>query len=134
MNKTLLILCLMIGVVSSNILAGIIQQIQKDPFTTVCTFVKNKSEVANTIVSKLNEALAKGDGTQKFPLTIAYVSNKANQNSFAAGGATCVAFFNGLQAEFSKDLENNGVKNTNVRQKLIEFFKNKNDALTVSFN
>ncbi|CAF0826084.1 unnamed protein product [Adineta ricciae] len=134
MNKTLFTLCLMVGVVSSINLSGIFQNIKNKPFALVCSAVSSNPSIANGILTKLNEALAKGDGDQKFPLSIQYLSNTANQNKFKAGGDQCQDFFNGLLDQFKQDLPQNSKPATDVKDKFIQFLKNKIEALKAFFN
>ncbi|CAF1343509.1 unnamed protein product [Adineta ricciae] len=134
MNKTLFVLCLMIGVVSSINLSNIFQNIKNKPFALVCNAVSSNPNIANEILTKLNEALAKGDGDQKFPLSIQYLSSTTNQNKFKAGGNDCQDFFDGLLTQFKQDVSQNLKPGVDAKDKFIQFLKNKIQVLKAFFN
>ena len=91
-----------------------------DPYVIICNVAKKYEAGTSAYLTQLNSQYASGVGTQTFPLTMAYVTNAANQKQLLTGGSSCVSFFDNVEVPLAADLTNDGVKVTDRKQAVLQ--------------
>ncbi len=92
----------------------------KDPYVAICNVVQQQKTQTAAYLTNFNSQYGNGKAPKTFELTLAYVTNVANQNQLLAGGQSCVNFFISLQVPLAADLTNDGIKVTDAKQAVLQ--------------